>query len=409
MRSCGPARSRSAASTLVPSSDRIPSTPSGPSASVNVSRSAASTRAGTGPVTCTVGRTLRGERDAELAEPRMRGRARDEKYPGVVLARAEGRVRSEQREAQLAARPVRVRHRRDTVVQRERDPRAVPQMREVTHQRRGDERRPVRQRAQQLAAGHVDDGLLVELLGDLQPRHGTADQPSKPPRPCEARAPRAAAEERDLPRERALALRKRGRIGGGDLPYLDERLVRLLVQRRATRRPPRKVYTEDVGDRRQDVLRRDVRVDDASPVLTGKLHEERDEGEVGEVRSRRLATLVAAAEADSVVRIDQHERLAPKAHGLQPVDEAAEQLVRVADLEQLPLIRLQCEVRAPPELVAASRRARVRDRPYPAVREVEPRPVRHQEVQEIERRLRGARGAERGDEAIELLDAPDIE
>src|SRR6266540_4238524 len=108
MRSCGPARSISAASTLVLGSERIPSTPSGSSANVNVSRSAASTRAGTGPVTCTVGRTLRRQRDAQLQEPRMRGRARDEKYPGVVLARAEGRVRGQQREAQLAGYGVRV-------------------------------------------------------------------------------------------------------------------------------------------------------------------------------------------------------------------------------------------------------------------------------------------------------------
>src|ERR1051326_8047243 len=168
MRSCGPARSSSSPSTVVVSKARIPSAPSTASESVNESASASWTRSGTGPVTCTVGGTLGRERDAQLAQPRIRRRAREEEHARVVLASAERRVRREHGEAQLAARAVRVRDGRDPPVERERDPRAVAQVREVTDQRRRYERRTLRQRAQQLAADLVDNSLLVELLGDVQ-------------------------------------------------------------------------------------------------------------------------------------------------------------------------------------------------------------------------------------------------
>ena len=75
--------------------------------------------------------------------------------------------------------------------------------------------------------------------------------------------------------------------------------------------------------------------------------------------ARRLPALVAAAEADPVVRIDDHERLVPETDRLEPVDEPAEQRIRVADLRQVPLPRLEREVGAPPELVRPPRRAGV--------------------------------------------------
>ena len=75
--------------------------------------------------------------------------------------------------------------------------------------------------------------------------------------------------------------------------------------------------------------------------LAGQLHEERDEREVGEVRLRRIAAQVVAVEADAVVGIDDDERLVPETDRAQAVDEAADELVRVADLQEVPLPRLR--------------------------------------------------------------------
>jgi hypothetical protein len=50
-----------------------------------------------------------------------------------------------------------------------------------------------------------------------------------------------------------------------------------------------------------------------------------------------LEALVAAAEADPVIRIDDDQRLVPEADCFQAVDEAPEQRVGVAHLQQVPL------------------------------------------------------------------------
>src|SRR4051794_32307194 len=122
MRSCGPARSSNSPSIRVVNTDRIPSTPSMPSASVNDSASASCTGAGSSPVTCTTGGTLRGQADVELLQPRLRGRTGDDEHPNVVPPGPERVVACEQREAELAAGAVRVRDRGDPAVQRKRQP-----------------------------------------------------------------------------------------------------------------------------------------------------------------------------------------------------------------------------------------------------------------------------------------------
>src|SRR3954452_13653352 len=122
MRSCCPARSSSAASTGVVSTDRIPSAPSTPSTSSNESASASCTRAGSSPVTCTVGGTLRAQTDVQLLQPRLGSCTGDDEHPHVVLATSERIVAGKEREAQLAPRAVRVRDRGDPAVQREREP-----------------------------------------------------------------------------------------------------------------------------------------------------------------------------------------------------------------------------------------------------------------------------------------------
>src|SRR3954451_22994934 len=132
MRNCGPARSRNAPSTLVVNNVRMPSTPSTLSTRVKEPASASRTRAGTGPVTCTSGRTLRGERHAKLPQFRARRCSRDDEHPGDVGAGAESRVGGKHREPELPACPVRVRYRSNPAVEREGAPPAIPEVREVT-------------------------------------------------------------------------------------------------------------------------------------------------------------------------------------------------------------------------------------------------------------------------------------
>ena len=64
--------------------------------------------------------------------------------------------------------------------------------------------------------------------------------------------------------------------------------------------------------------------------------------------------------------------------------------------------------RVRPELAGPSRRGRLCHRAHVSVGRVEPRAVRHQKVQEVERRLR-LRRPERRDEAVEVPHATDVE
>src|SRR3954471_4682678 len=122
MRSCCPARSSSSPSTGVVKTDRIPSAPSTPSTSANDSASASCTPAGSPPVTWTAGGTLRAQADVELLQPRLRRRAGDDEHAHVIRPCPERIVAGQKREAQLAARAVRVRDRGDPAVQPEREP-----------------------------------------------------------------------------------------------------------------------------------------------------------------------------------------------------------------------------------------------------------------------------------------------
>src|SRR5204862_1083976 len=127
-------------------------------------------------------------------------------------------------------------------------------------------------------------------------------------------------------------------------------------------------------------------VDHAALRLTRVLDEQRDEGEVREVALRRPTPQVAATEADPVVGHDDYESLVPEPDLVQPGDELAEELVGVADLEQMALPGLGRQLAVEPALAVAARRIRARDRAGLAVGEVEPGRVREQEVRVVERR-----------------------
>ena len=147
---------------------------------------------------------------------------------------------------------------------------------------------------------------------------------------------------------------------------------------------------------------------DPSLRLAGQLDEQRDERDIADVPLRWVAPVVAAAEAVALVDGDDHERLVPQPGLVQPRDEAAEQLVREAGLEQVPLPGLLSERFVPPRLFRAAGRARHGDSADVAVGVVEPRPVREENVQVVERRRRSGR-LELRDPAVEIVQPADVE
>ena len=171
----------------------------------------------------------------ELLQPRLRGRAGDDEHPHLVLPGAEDESGGEQREAKLAAGAVRVRDRGDPAVQREREPAADAQVRQVPDERRRDERRAFGRLTQQLASDLVDDRLVVELPRDVQRATGLPTSPRNLPVPAncgpQAPVPKSAscrASERS-------ALRERRRVGSLDLADVHVRMVR---RRRSASRCP---------------------------------------------------------------------------------------------------------------------------------------------------------------------------
>ena len=189
----------------------------------------------------------------------------------------------------------------------------------------------------------------------------------------EARAPAAAAEQRQLTRERRPPLRERCCVGLLHAGHVDHARPRAAAERRGAVDAPGDLDAEHVGDRREDVEGRHVpRVDHLALLLAGVLDEQRREAELGQVLARRPPAQVAAAEADPVVGRDDHERLVPEPDPVQARDEPAEQLVRVAHLQQVPLPRLRRELPVEPELAVAAGGVRARHRSRAAVREVQP-------------------------------------
>jgi hypothetical protein len=95
----------------------------------------------------------------------------------------------------------------------------------------------------------------------------------------DARAGVAVAEERDLAAQRRLAAGahpgRRERQAPGAGPAQRDRTLAAGAHRRAPVDPPRHAHVQDIGDRRQDVDRPDLRVDDPAGPLAGRLHEQR--------------------------------------------------------------------------------------------------------------------------------------
>jgi hypothetical protein len=96
-------------------------------------------------------------------------------------------------------------------------------------------------------------------------------------------------------------------------------------------------HAQHRGDRRQNVDAGDVPLDHASLVLTGKLDEERDEGDVADVRPRRVAPAVSTAEAVPLVHGDDDQGLVPQPGPVEAIEKPADQLVREAGLQQVSL------------------------------------------------------------------------
>ncbi len=173
---------------------------------------------------------------------------------------------------------------------------------------------------------------------------------------------------------------------------------------------PRDVDPEHVGDRREDVEDRHVLRHLAARRLARELDEERREGELGEVRLGRRPAAVALAEADPVVGGDDDQGLVPEAGLLELGDQSPELQIGVTKLEQVALPGLLGEVLVPPQLAVPPGCGRARDRAPAAVREVEPRAVGEEHVDEVERRRLARLGRlDRPDEVGERVLAPDVE
>ena len=172
---------------------------------------------------------------------------------------------------------------------------------------------------------------------------------------------------------------------------------------------PGDLHPEHAGDRRQDVQRLHVPVHNAPPVLARKLHEQRRERKLREVRPGRAAAQVASAEADAVVCRYDDQRLVPEPRLVQAAQEGAHQPVGEADLEQVPLPGLHRELGIEPALAVAAGRIRRRDSPGMSIREVQPGRVRQEHMDEVERRRPRTGLPQRPHEAIEIPNSSDVE
>ena len=142
------------------------------------------------------------------------------------------------------------------------------------------------------------------------------------------------------------------------------------------------------GDRREDVDRLHERVVDAPELLSGKLHEQRLERDVDEVAARDVPARRPRAEAHAVIGRDDDERPVVEARRAQAPQDEPEGVVGVTELEKEALLGL---LREPVVVPPGSVRRTGDDANVTAValarREVEPRHVWQQRVDEVERRL----------------------
>ncbi len=328
----------------------------------------------------------------------------------VVAPGAERAVGREDGEAEaLPCGRRRWRDRRDAAVQREREP--VPTA--------------TRERCRRAATGSAASSSAARaraccrscrrrLLVELRRRRAGVGPAGRrapvPPGACELRPPVAGAEERDLARERSPALRERGRVGCPARSDLDD--VRAAAAP-STERPvvfhgSSTPSTSAIVGRMSYVV---TCLSTTRPcVCPGSFTKSGMNARSARFVARRLPALVAAAEADRRGR--GRRRRAPCSRGRPPAagrsgGRAARRCSRpAAGVAATPAPRA---ARVPPELVRAPGRARVRDRTHAAVREVQPRPVRHQDVQEVERRLVAGRRAIDARKRLKSLHAPDIE
>src|SRR4051794_30006487 len=103
------------------------------------------------------------------------------------------------------------------------------------------------------------------------------------------------------------------------------------------------MYAEDVRDRRKHVHVPGIAVVDAPALLTGQLDEQWDERDVAEVPPRDVAARAVGEERFALVAGDDQERAVVDAGRSQPVQEDAERLVGVRELQQVALLGLKRE------------------------------------------------------------------
>ncbi len=229
-----------------------------------------------------------------------------------------------------------------------------------------------------LGAEAVD---LLERAGAEQPRAGTKRRLLAPPEVREATGDRACV------------------AADGD------RAVRgQPAEQRTPVEAPRRPDVQCVHDRRDDVHGAREPADRPTGALAGQLDEERHEGEVGRVPARDQPARLAGCEARAVVAGEDDQRAVVEARRAQPLEHEAERSVGVPELEQIALVALldQPAVAPPPRVLDARNAAHLVGIATP-LREVLPRHVRQERMQERQRRP--LRRTDPGREGAELAPA----
>ena len=262
-------------------------------------------------------------------------RSRHDEHPRDVPAGTERRVGGQQREPQLAAGLIRVRDGGDPAIEGEGDPAAVPDAPEVPRERRGEERRVLRQRAQAACCRSRRRRPPRPLLARhaAQPRvarraFGTC--PSRRIDQSHAPLPKC----RDLPRERALALREGLGVRRRDLTDLHDRTVLRRLERGTSSRLPRDLDPD--GRRRSSggcprsrcACRRSAPCFCPGSFMKNGMNARSDRFvRVGSRRRSPPRKLMPWSGPTTTSALSQRPTR------LQPADEPAEQPVRVADLQ----------------------------------------------------------------------------
>ena len=172
------------------------------------------------------------------------------------------------------------------------------------------------------------------------------------------------------------------------------------AQQRSPVELPGRVDPEHVDDGGDDVRHARAPIVHTSSPLLRELDEERYGRDVADVRLVDGPLVDAGPDRDAFVGGDDEERTVPESGRAQPANDPAELAVGEADLKQMSPVRLVGDARIVHPSLAHEAFGETRRVIGATRREIPPRRVRQDHVQDVELRLRS--GPERGEEAVHL-------